>query len=502
MGGEAAHIVDLAPSDHKTHRVTVPSPVMSVTSGPKFDPASRSSALLRRKPVSTMAAEVEHSSLRRSMGLLPLVTLSVGATLGTGIFVVLGEAAPKAGPAVIVSFVLAALAALFSALSYAELAGAVPVSGSAYSYTYATLGELVGWVCGWCLLLEYGVSIAAVAVGWGGYLNSFLETAIGVRIPEALSAPPGDGGVVNLPAAVVVLLAMVVLLGGIRESAAITVITTLFKIAVLVFFVVVAVFAFNSNNLTPFAPMGVAGIATGASSVFFSFVGFDAASTAGEEARNPQRDLPRAIMISLGVVTLAYVLVALTAIGAAGVDTLSGSEASLATVLKLVTGAGWPSTVLAVGAVVAIASVVLAVLYGQTRILVSMSRDGLVPGVFSRVTARRRVPAANTIIIGCVVAVLAALVPLGQLAEATSIGTLVAFGLVNVGVLVLRRTQPELPRGFRTPLMPVTPLIGLALCVLLVFGLAPQTWLAFGAWTLVGLIVYFGYGMRRSRLNE
>lgn len=443
--------------------------------------------------MSQLTADGEHSSLRRSLGLLPLVTLSIGATLGTGIFVVLGEAAPKAGPAVIVSFVLAALAALFSALSYAELAGAVPVSGSAYSYTYATLGELVAWICGWCLLLEYGVSIAAVAVGWGGYLNAFLESAIGVRIP--------DFGAVNLPAAVVVLLAMLVLLGGVKESATVTVVTTLLKIAVLAFFVAVAVFAFKSSNLTPFAPLGVAGIATGASSVFFSFVGFDAASTAGEEAKNPQRDMPRAIMISLGVVTAAYVLVALTAIGAAGVDVLSGSEASLATVLQLVTGAGWPSMVLAAGAVVAIASVVLTVLYGQTRILVAMSRDGLVPAVFSKVSPRRRVPAANTIIVGCVVAGLAALVPLGQLAEATSIGTLVAFGLVNIGVLVLRRTQPDLPRGFRTPLVPVTPLIGLGLCVLLVAGLAPVTWLAFGIWTVAGLAVYFGYGARRSRLN-
>ncbi|MFI9384397.1 amino acid permease [Kutzneria sp. NPDC052558] len=454
---------------------------------------SVSTTLTRRKPVAALTSDAEHSGLRRKMGLLPLVTLSIGATLGTGIFVVLGEAAPKAGPAVIVSFALAALAALFSALSYAELAGAVPVAGSAYSYAYATLGELVAWICGWCLLLEYGVSIAAVAVGWGGYLNAFLKATFGVTLP--------DTGGVDVPAAVVVLLATVVLLGGIRESATVTVITTLLKVAVLVFFVAVAVFAFNSKNLTPFAPMGIAGVATGASSVFFSFVGFDAASTAGDEARNPQRDLPRAIMISLGVVTAAYVLVALTAIAAVGVDVLSGSEASLATVLERVTGAGWPSIVLSAGAIVAIASVVLTVLYGQTRILVAMARDGLVPKVFARVSPRRKVPAANTLIVGVVVAVLAALVPLGQLAEATSIGTLVAFGLVNVGVLVLRRREPELPRTFRTPLVPATPLIGLALCVLLVAGLAATTWLAFAIWTVVGLAVYFAYGRRRSALN-
>ncbi|WP_223199015.1 amino acid permease [Solihabitans fulvus] len=458
--------------------------------------------LLRTKPVEQLSSDGEHSALRRSLGLLPLIALSVGATLGTGIFVVLGAAAPKAGPAVVVSFVLAALAALFSALSYAELAGAVPVSGSAYSYTYATLGELVAWICGWCLLLEYGVSVAAVAVGWSGYLNAFLDSTIGWHLPAALSNAPGvAGGVVNLPAAVVVLLATAVLLGGVRESAAVTTVTTLLKVAVLVFFVVVAVFGFRTQNLTPFAPAGLAGITGAASVVFFSFIGFDAASTAGEEARNPQRDLPRAIIISLVVVTLAYVLVAFTAVGAVGVDTLGRSNASLATVLAKVTGAGWPATVLAAGAVIAIASVVLTVLYGQTRILVAMSRDRLVPPVFARV-GRRRVPTVNTLVVGGIVAVLAALVPLGQLAEATSIGTLVAFGLVNVGVLVLRRTKPGLRRSFRTPLVPFVPLLGLALCVLLVLGLAPVTWLAFGIWSVVGLVIYFSYGARRSALNE
>ncbi|MBP2338750.1 APA family basic amino acid/polyamine antiporter [Saccharothrix coeruleofusca] len=447
--------------------------------------------LLRTKPVGQPP-----DSLDRRMGLLSLTSLSIGATLGTGIFVVLGQAAPVAGPAVAVSFAVAALAALFSALSYAELAGAVPVSGSAYSYTYATLGELVAWVCGWCLLLEYGVSVAAVAVGWSGYLNAFLDATLGVQLPAALS-----GEVVNLPAAVVVLLATAVLLGGVRESAAVTTAATLLKVGVLVFFVVVAVFGFRAENLAPFAPAGVAGITGAASLVFFSFIGFDAASTAGEEARNPQRDLPRAIVISLAVVTAVYVLVALTAVAAVGVGPLEGSDASLATVLAQVTGRGWPSTVLAAGAVVAIASVVLTVLYGQTRVLVAMARDGLVPKLFARLGSRR-VPTANTLLVGGAVAVLAALVPLGQLAEATSIGTLVAFGLVNIGVVVLRRTRPDLPRGFRTPLVPLVPLLGLGMCVLLVAGLAPATWIAFGVWTVAGLVVYFGYGRRRSELAQ
>ncbi|MGW4351810.1 amino acid permease [Nocardia sp. NPDC004582] len=457
-------------------------------------------SLLRTKPVEQITSEGEHTALRRSMGLIPLIALSVGATLGTGIFVVLGEAAPLAGPAVVVSFVIAALAALFSALSYAELAGAVPVSGSAYSYTYATLGEIVAWVCGWCLLLEYGVSVAAVAVGWGAYLNEFLGSTIGWRIPDALAQPPGAGGVINLPAAIVVLLATAVLLGGIRESARVTTVTTIIKIAVLVFFVVVAVTAFSSSNLHPFAPEGISGIGAAASMVFFSFIGFDAASTAGEEAKNPQRDLPRAIIISLGIVTLVYVLVALTAVGAVGVDDVSSSGASLATVLDQVTGRGWPATILAAGAVIAIASVVLTVLYGQTRILVAMSRDGLMPAVLSRV-GRQRVPTVNTLIVGGVVAVLSALVPLGELVNATNIGTLVSFALVNLGVLVLRRTKPDLPRSFRT-LVPVVPVIGVAMCVWLLVHLPGVTWLAFTVWSAVGLLVYFGYGRRRSALNR
>ncbi|QDP78438.1 amino acid permease [Nocardia otitidiscaviarum] len=456
-------------------------------------------SLLRTKPVEQLAADGEHSQLRRSLGLISLIALSVGATLGTGIFVVLGEAAPLAGPAVVVSFALAALAALFSALSYAELAGAVPVSGSAYSYTYATLGEIVAWVCGWCLLLEYGVSVAAVAVGWGAYLNEFLAGTIGWRIPDALAAAPSEGGIVNLPAAVVVLIATAVLLDGIKESARVTTFTTLLKIAVLVFFVVVAVTAFDSGNLAPFAPAGIAGITSAASMVFFSFIGFDAASTAGEEAKNPQRDLPRAIVISLGIVTVVYVLVALTAVGAVGVDEVSGSGASLATVLERVTGAGWPATVLAAGAVIAIASVVLTVLYGQTRILVSMSRDGLMPRVLSRVGGKR-VPTLNILIVGGVVSVLAALVPLGELVNATNIGTLVSFGLVNIGVLVLRRTKPDLPRTFRT-LVPLVPVLGVGMCAWLLLRLPGVTWLAFTLWTAFGLFVYFGYGRPHSRLT-
>ncbi|WNE99983.1 amino acid permease [Streptomyces luomodiensis] len=475
------------------------------TQQPESDPpvGGLGARLMRRKPVERLVAEGgqgEGGSLRRSMGVWQLTMISIGATLGTGIFVVLGEAVPDAGPAVVVSFVIAGLTALFSALSYAELAGTIPVSGSSYSYAYATMGELIAWICGWCLILEYGVSVAAVAVGWGEYLNELLDGAFGVTIPDALAAPPGDGGVFNLPGLLVVLLAMAFLLGGARESARANAIMVGVKIAALILFCAVAFTGIRAGNYTPFMPLGMAGVSAAGATLFFSYIGFDAASTAGEEARNPQRDLPRAIMLSLVVVTALYCLVAAVAVGALPWQRFSGTEAALASIMKDVTGQGFWAVLLAAGAVVAIASVVLTVLYGQTRILFAMSRDGLVPKVFSTVHAGTGVPRANTLIVSLFCGVLAAAVPLGQLADATSIGTLFAFALVNIAVIVLRRTRPAMPRTFRVPLSPLFPLIGFALCLWMMSSLQPVTWVVFGGWMAVGLVLYFAYGLRRSRL--
>jgi basic amino acid/polyamine antiporter, APA family len=478
--------------------------VSTVSADPGSAAPTRRSQLFRLKPVDVIVAqhqETAGSGLRRSMGLLQLTALSIGATLGTGIFVILGEAVPLAGPAVVLGFVLAAVTALFSALSYAELAGTIPVSGSSYSYTYATMGELVAWICGWCLMLEYGVSVAAVAVGWGAYIDDLASGTVGAVLPEALSAPPGDGGIVNVPAVVVVLLAMALLLRGTSESAKVNTAMVVLKLGVLLFFCAVAFTAFRAGNLAPFVPMGVAGVTAAASQAFFSYIGFDAASTAGDEARDARRDLPRAIVLSLAVVTVVYVLVALAAVGAVPWRQISGSEAALADVLTIATGQTWTAVLLSIGAVIAIASVVLTVLYGQTRILYAMSRDGLVPPVFSKVSARRRIPVANTVIVGVAIALLAGLVPLGELANATSIGTLFAFALVNVGVVLLRRTRPDLPRTFMTPLYPLTPVLGVLFCVWLVFGLGTATWVVFLAWMLVGLGVYVGYGYRHSALR-
>nr|WP_196789853.1 amino acid permease [Streptomyces caniscabiei] len=459
--------------------------------------------LMRRKPVERLVAEGgqgEGGSLRRSLGLWQLTMISIGATLGTGIFVVLGEAVPKAGPAVTLSFVIAGLTALFSALSYAELAGTIPVSGSSYSYAYATMGELVAWVCGWCLVLEYGVSVSAVAVGWGEYLNELLDGTLGVTIPAALSAPPGDGGIFNLPALIVVLLAMAFLLGGARESARANTVMVVVKIAALLLFCLIGLQGFRSGNYENFMPLGMAGVSAAGATLFFSYIGFDAASTAGEEAKNAQRDLPRAIMLSLVIVTALYVLVAAVAIGARPWEGFGESEAALAGIMKDVTGDAFWGTLLAGGAVIAIASVVLTVLYGQTRILFAMSRDGLVPKVFSRVHPKTGTPRVNTVIVSLFCGVLAAAIPLGQLADATSIGTLFAFALVNVAVVVLRRTRPDMPRTFRVPLSPVLPALGLAFCVWMMGSLSTVTWVVFGVWMAAGLVFYFSYGHRRSRL--
>lgn len=352
--------------------------------------------LMRRKPVERLVSEGgqgEGGSLRRSLTMWQLTMISIGATLGTGIFVVLGTAAPKAGPAVTISFVLAGLTALFSALSYAELAGSVPVSGSSYSYAYATMGELIAWICGWCLVLEYAVSVAAVAVGWGQYLNEFLDGTIGVTIPGSVSAPLGDGGYINLPALVVVLLSMVFLMRGAKESATVNSIMVAVKIVTLLLFIGIGVMGIKAGNYTPLAPLGMSGIAAGASTLFFSYIGFDAASTAGEEAKDPKKDLPRAIMLSLAVVTVLYVLVAFVAVGAMPWKDFAGTEAALAQIMTDVTGTSVWGVVLAAGAIVAIFSVVFAVLYGQTRILFAMSRDGLVPKVFAKVDEKTGAPA-------------------------------------------------------------------------------------------------------------
>lgn len=456
----------------------------------------------RIKPTDQIVEEGDHGGLKRSMGLLALTMFSVGSIVGTGIFVILGEAVPKAGPAVVLAFVLAAVTCGFSALSYAELAGSIPVSGSSYSYTYATLGELIAWIVGWCLMLEYGVSVAAVAVGWGQYLNDLLAL-INMQIPAQFANPPGEGGgIFNIPAVLVVVMCMVLLLRGVSESATVNTVLVFVKIGILALFCITAFTAFEPGNFAPFMPLGVAGVSAAAAQVFFSYIGFDAASTAGEEAKNPKRDLPRAIIISLIVVTLLYVVVAAAAIGVRGGSPAAwegqDSEAVLAGITQQVSGSNVLPAIVGVGAVVAIFSVVLVVMYGQTRIMFAMGRDGLLPKVFTKVNPRTRTPVYNTLIVTAIISVLAAVVPLGQLAEATSIGTLTAFAIVNFGVLALWWARPDLSRSFRVPLLPLFPILGALFCIYLIFSLSPITWLVFVLWMLFGLAIYLLYGRRHS----
>ncbi|MER5556446.1 amino acid permease [Streptomyces sp. NPDC002793] len=445
-------------------------------------------------------ADLEGHGLRRTMGLFQLVCFGVGAIVGTGIFVGLSDSVAEAGPAVVVSFVLAAVTCIFTAFSFAELGGAIPVSGSSYSFAYATLGERVAFLVGWCLLLEYGVSVSAVAVGWSQYVNELLDSLIGLRLPEALSSGPGDGGVINLPAVVVVMMAATLLVRGIRESAGATAAMAVLKIGILIAFCAVAFTAFQDGHLSPFAPHGVAGVTAGASVAFFSYIGFDAITTAGEEVRNPRRNIPIAIMICIGVVTLLYCAVALGAIGALGADAVSDKPAALSLVVDEVTGSSVGGGVIAFGAVVAIASVVLAVMYGQTRILMSMSRDGLIPRVFERVSPKTRTPVANTWIVATVFAVPAAFSSLDVVVNLTTIGTLATMAVVNVAVIALRRSAPELKRSFRVPLHPLSPALGVGFCLYLMYGTGWTTWLQFAVFLLVGALVYAGYGRSRSRL--
>ncbi|MCQ4079981.1 amino acid permease [Streptomyces sp. RB6PN25] len=440
--------------------------------------------------------------LRRSIGLWQLAAIGISSTIGTGIFFVLSSAVPQAGPAVVISFVIVAIAAGLTALCYAELASAIPVAGSSYSYAYATLGEIVAFGVGACLLLEYGVSASATAVSWGQYLNEFFGTAFGFTIPEALAAPPGDGGYFNLPSVILVAMCCLLLVRGSGESARVNAIMVAVKITVLVLFVAIGLTGFHSGNLHPFMPLGMTGVGVAASSIFFSFIGMDAISTAGEEVRNPRRTMPVAIILTLVVVTVLYLGVAVTAVAAQPWQKFNGQEAGLAQILQDVTGSSWPATMFALGAVISIFSVTLVTIYGQTRILFSMGRDGMLPPRFAKVSPRTGTPVWNTLVVGSGVALLAAFVPLDELTDLTSMGTLVAFTVVSAGVIILRRKQPELERGFKVPGYPVTPVLSIAFCLYLIYGLHVSTFVMFGAWLAGAAAIYFGYGIRHSRLAQ
>lgn len=450
--------------------------------------------------VAESGTDREGHGLRRTLGLFQLVCFGVGAIVGTGIFVGLSDSVAQAGPAVVVSFVLAALTCVITAFAFAELGGAIPVSGSSYSFAYAGLGEGTAFLVGWCLLLEYGVSVSAVAVGWSQYVDELLHSLTGLHLPHALAAGPGDGGVVNLPAVVVVAMAAALLVRGVRESARATAAMAVLKLAVLIAFCAIGFSAYRDGNLTPFSPAGLGGIGAGTTAAFFSYIGFDAITTAGEEAKNPRRDIPVAVLVCIGLVTLLYCAVAVAAIGAVGSDQVGGRPAALSYVVNEVTGSTIGGGAVAFGAVVAIASVVLAVMYGQTRILMSMSRDGLIPRVFEKVSPRTATPVAGTVIVAVVFALPAAFASLDSVVDLCTIGTLAVMAVVNVAVIALRRREPGLARTFRVPFHPFVPLLGVGFCLYLMYETGWTTWLQFAVFLAVGLLVYLGYGRRHSRL--
>ncbi len=459
--------------------------------------------LLRTKPLAKLLADTEQEGrrLRKTLNAWDLTAIGIGCIIGVGIFVLPGvEAARHAGPGIILSFAVAALACACSALCYAELAAMIPVSGSAYTYGYATLGEIFAWVIGWDLILEYMVGASLVSIGWSAYLQNLLK-GIGFELPHALSrAPFGENpGTLDLPAALIVLTLSALLVRGIKESSRVNLTVVIIKVAVILAFIALTARHVNPANWHPFAPFGWGGIMTAAAIVFLAYVGFDAVSTTAEEAVNPQRDLPIGIVVSLVVATALYMAVAAIMTGIIPYQQLGVAD-PIALVLNTL-HMGWASALVSLGAIAGITSVLLVLLMGQPRILFAMSRDGLLPPFLSRVHGRFQTPHLSTWMTGTIVAVAAALTPINVVAELCSIGTLFAFIIVCAGVIVLRYTRPELKRPFRAPFTPVLPGIGILLCGYLMVSLPWHTWLRFVVWLLIGLVIYGLYGFKKSLLN-
>jgi APA family basic amino acid/polyamine antiporter len=446
-------------------------------------------------------AEQQAHGLKRTLGPWSITAMGIGAIIGTGIFVLTGVAAAKAaGPGLMLSFVVAGIVSGLAALCYAEFASTVPIAGSAYTYSYATLGELVAWIIGWDLILEYAVGAAAVSVGWSGYVVDLLQSSLGITVPKALATSPFVGGVINLPAFFIILLLTSLLVLGTSETSRFNNIVVAIKLVVVLFFIIVGAGHVNPANWAPFLPFGTGGIFAGASIIFFAYIGFDQVSTSAEEARNPSRDLPFGILMSLAVCTALYIAVTAVLTGVVRYSQLNvSSPVSHALILI---GLRVSATVISVGAICGLTTVLLVLLFGQSRIFFSMARDGLLPGLFAQVHPRFRTPYLSSLLIGVVIALVAAFTPIDVLADLTNIGTLAAFVLVSIGVLILRRTQPHLRRAFRVPLVPVLPILSAAASATLIAFLPIITIIRFFVWLAIGLIIYFLYSRHNSTLQK
>jgi APA family basic amino acid/polyamine antiporter len=488
----------------------------------------------RIKSLDAILATAEKKSLHRSLGPFQLTMLGIGGIIGTGIFVLTAEAAQKAGPGLMISFVLAALVCGLAALCYAEVAAMVPVSGSAYTYTYATFGELLAWIVGWALVLEYAVAASAVAVGWSGYivgllaqLHNLLPFLPNIVIPAEIANGPFAGGIINLPAVFIGLAVTTLLVVGTKESATVNAVLVVIKVLALLMFIALTVPVINGARFTPFMPLGGAGVVGAASSIFFAFVGFDAVSTAAEETKNPQRNVPIGLIASLLICTVIYMLVGAGAVGSYGAQPLMdangvgyepGSKAltdacsavqgslplvcskeALAHVLRSI-GHPFVGSLLGVAATIALPSVVLMMMFGQTRVFFVMSRDGLLPKSLSKVHPKFKTPYVVTIITGALVTVAAAFFPVGKLADVSNGGTLCAFLLVSLAIMALRITDPKRHRSFRTPAVWVVAPMAAAGCLLLFWFLVPDAKLVFFGWAAIGLVFYFLYGRTRSNV--
>jgi APA family basic amino acid/polyamine antiporter len=481
-------------------------------------------SLFVKKPLNQLLAEANESEkgLKKTLNATSLTALGIGAIIGAGLFSITGgAAAANAGPAITISFIVAALGCAFAGLCYAEFASMIPVAGSAYTYSYATMGEFIAWIIGWDLVLEYAVGAATVSISWSRYLSKFLE-GFDIHLPHSIMAGPWDGGVINLPAVFIVILMSLLLIKGTSESAKVNAIIVALKVTVVLIFIFLGWKYINKANYTPYIPdntgtfgeFGFSGIIRAAAIVFFAYIGFDAVSTAAQETKNPKRDMPIGILGSLAICTVLYILFAHVMTGVTSYTSFKGQD-GIAPVAVAIDHMGtadaggvihpdfpWLNRAIIVAILAGYSSVILVMLMGQSRVFFSMSNDGLLPKVFSEVHPKFRTPAKSNLLFMIFVSLFAAFVPARVVGEMTSIGTLLAFILVCVGVMVMRVKMPDAPRAFRTPLVPVVPVLGIATCLFMMVFLPGDTWLRLIIWLVIGLVIYFAYSAKNSKLRN